>query len=559
MTEESTAQRRDTVQEQPEQAPPGWEKTQESLSASSGLSVLLVNGKQPPALVVSNNNSICQAFQSSRKHIQLCDPYCGNAHRRAVSTDAITYYRCHAGLHCFTMPVQIGMKDKLAVIGGRAFLTGADYRAMVDRVMAGDLQDLAANELFQNVIFTGREELDQLASRIAKATEDFSAEARGNSKATRPKQAEAPTPADEVQIELQRLRTELEQRALFTDSAQSFAERINSADPQKTYLAILKHLADLLKAERSSLLAFDEETNELMVEAAIGFPVALEDTPRIRPGEGIAGEVLRSGQPLLAKDMEGAGFAPAPPERRYETKSFISYPIIVAGRKIGVLNVADKIGGGAFDEIDLRLLEIIAPQMALAMDRAEWQEKASQFQLMSITDPLTGLLNRRYLEERLTEELNRSKRYNSETSFMMIDIDDFKHYNDRNGHQAGDLALQMTAQCLKSALRSADVASRYGGEEFCILLPQTPLKEASAIAERIRRRVERTRYPQGKLQPLGAVTVSIGLSAFSLTVDTAEKIIGTADSALYHAKGRGKNVVQYYVEPERSYRNVGKD
>jgi diguanylate cyclase (GGDEF)-like protein len=131
-------------------------------------------------------------------------------------------------------------------------------------------------------------------------------------------------------------------------------------------------------------------------------------------------------------------------------------------------------------------------------------------------------------------------------SFMMIDIDDFKHYNDRNHHQAGDLALEMTAQCLKSALRSADVASRYGGEEFCILLPQTSLSEARIIAERIRRRVERTRYPHGKHQPLGALTVSIGISSLAPGLDTPETIIRAADRALYLAKERGKNRVEAY-------------
>src|SRR6267378_6179460 len=160
------------------------------------------------------------------------------------------------------------------------------------------------------------------------------------------------------------------------------------------------------------------------------------------------------------------------------------------GRKIGVLNLTDKMSGEPFNEVDLSLLDLVGPQIAIALERAEWQERATQFQLMSITDPLTGLLNRRYLEERLTEELNRSHRYNYSMSCLMIDIDDFKDYNDQNGHQAGDVALQITAHALKGALRSADVASRYGGEEFCILLPQTNLAEGGVIAERIRERIE---------------------------------------------------------------------
>jgi diguanylate cyclase (GGDEF)-like protein len=194
------------------------------------------------------------------------------------------------------------------------------------------------------------------------------------------------------------------------------------------------------------------------------------------------------------------------------------------------------------------LLEIIGPQIAVALERAEWQERATQFQLMSITDPLTGLLNRRYLEERLTEELNRSKRYSYSMSCLMIDIDDFKKYNDRNGHQAGDVALKITAHSLKAVLRSADIACRYGGEEFCILLPQTSVTEAGVIAERMRQKVTETDYPYGKSQPMGTVSISIGISTFARHIDTAESVIAAADRALYNAKRQGKNRIEFYVD-----------
>jgi len=128
----------------------------------------------------------------------------------------------------------------------------------------------------------------------------------------------------------------------------------------------------------------------------------------------------------------------------------------------------------------------------------------------------------------------------------MIDIDDFKLYNDRNGHQAGDRALEITAQCLRAALRKVDVASRYGGEEFSILLPQTTLQEAGVLADRIRRKILSAPFPHGKSQPLGAVTVSIGLSTFSASLDSAEAIVRAADRALYHAKSHGKNRAYAY-------------
>ena len=133
-------------------------------------------------------------------------------------------------------------------------------------------------------------------------------------------------------------------------------------------------------------------------------------------------------------------------------------------------------------------------------------------------------------------------------SCLMIDIDDFKHYNDANGHQAGDVALKITAHALKAALRSADVACRYGGEEFCILLPQTSLSEAGVIAERMRLRVAEKQYPFGKSQPFGNVTISIGISTLAKHIDTGEKIIAAADRALYAAKAQGKNRIEFYVD-----------
>lgn len=305
---------------------------------------------------------------------------------------------------------------------------------------------------------------------------------------------------------------------------------------------------ELLKAERASLWVFDEDSNEIGLRAAAGFSVPIDQVIPRRIGEGISGGVLETGKALVVSDLETAGFTTAPAERKYRTKSFICYPITMRGRKIGVLNVADKIGDDKFDDVDLSLLEILGPQIAVALEGAEWRERATQFQLMSITDPLTGLLNRRYLEERLTDELNRSERYDYAMSCLMIDIDDFKSYNDRNGHQAGDVALKMTAHALKAALRSADVACRYGGEEFCILLPQTSLSEAGVIAERMRQRVAEKEYPFGKSQPRGNVTISIGISTLGKYIDTGEKVIAAADRALYTAKSQGKNRIEFYAD-----------
>jgi diguanylate cyclase (GGDEF)-like protein len=542
-----------TPQEHREGAPSSWPETQDSLAESSALALLLVDGYQPPALVVSNNNSICHTLQSSPEHVKLCDPYCGAAHSKATKAGGMIEYKCHAGLTCFAKPVEIGGKRKLAVIGGRAFVKGLDYQQLMERFRTGDLQDIASEQVFANILFSEPQRLSELAERLDRAAHRLRAASSNGSKpnhvaAVEP--APAPAPDQDLESEVQRLRRELESRSRFANSLQHFLERISCADPGKTYSSIVSNSQELLQSERASLMVFDEAANSLVLKAANGLPTDPRSVLPVRAGEGVSGEVIDTGNAVMVTDVRVAGRKPAPPERKYKTHSFISYPIKIGGRKVGVLNVTDKSGGGTYDEVDLSLLEIIGPQVALALERAEWQERATEFQLMSITDSLTALPNRRYLEERLAEELNRSKRYDYPMSFLMIDIDDFKVYNDKNGHQAGDVALQITAHCLKGALRAADVASRYGGEEFCILLPQTGMVEAGAIADRIRQRVSTTEFPHGKAQPLGHVTISVGVSTFTKNIDTPENIIAAADRALYQAKSMGKDRTIFYGEKE---------
>ena len=545
-----------TPQERREEAPPAWLELQDSLAESSALALLLVDGHQPPAVVISNNNSICRTFQSSPEYVRLCDPYCGVAHARATEAGGTFEYKCHAGLSCFAKPVELGGKKKLAVIGGRAFVTSADYQRLMERFRTGDLQDIVSDEVFGNIIFSEPQRLEELAQRIDRAAARLgaaSSNGSGHVDAITTHSAgstPAPEPQPDLNDEIQRLRRELEYRVRFTNSLQHFLERISCTDPVKTYNSIVSNSKELLQSERASLMILDESANQLILKAASGLATDPDSVSAVRVGEGISGEVMHTGKPVMVTDLRMAGRKAAPAERRYKTNSFISYPIMIGGRKVGVLNVTDKTGGGAYDEVDLSLLEIIGPQVALALERAEWQERATEFQLMSITDSLTGLPNRRYLEERLAEELNRSKRYELPMSFLMIDIDDFKAYNDKNGHQAGDVALQITAHCLKGALRAADVASRYGGEEFCILLPQTAVAEAGVIADRIRQRVSTTEFPHGKAQPLGQVTISIGVSTFTKNIDSSENIIAAADRALYQAKSMGKDRIEFYGERE---------
>lgn len=336
-------------------------------------------------------------------------------------------------------------------------------------------------------------------------------------------------------LEVLRLREELRTKDDSKDSLREFSESIQTADTENIEQVIVAATAKLLKARKTSLLVFDESTGKLSVRAAIGANAAISG--ELHVGDRVAQKVFSAGRPLIG-DLSRAGIAPAPVERGYRTDSFISYPIRFGNRKLAVFNATDKISGDSYGENDLALLDAVAPQMAIALDREQLKKQSDELEQKSITDSLTGLFNRSYIEARLGEEFKRSQRHGYPMSFVMIDVDDFKSYNDSFGHIEGDQALKITADCLRNGLRAADVAARFGGEEFCILLPQTTLSEAKTIAERIRKRVEATAYPKRN------VTVSIGIAGFANNRTTPDQIIHAADIALYKAKSAGKNNVQ---------------
>lgn len=342
------------------------------------------------------------------------------------------------------------------------------------------------------------------------------------------------------ELEIIRLRQQLMKQSWRDSAYAKFNRSLAMVDTNHFWLGIMETAAELVKAGRGSLLVYDEKGENLVVRAAIGKKSDFIEGSKSEIGLRIAKKVWKNGRPLLVSDINKLGLDPAPADWEYSTGSFISYPLSIGKRRVGVLNVTDKTDGSLFGKMDLRLLKSIAPQLAVAIDRASLKNKAGEFEQLSVTDPLTGLLNRRYLEERLTEEIKRSDRHGYPMSFLMIDVDEFKSYNDTYTHPEGDKALQMVGHCIKDSLRDADVAARYGGEEFSILLPQTNLEEAKTIAERIREKIATTEFPNRQ------VTVSIGVTGASSSRDTAEAIISAADKALFEAKRKGRNNVQIY-------------
>jgi diguanylate cyclase (GGDEF)-like protein len=196
-----------------------------------------------------------------------------------------------------------------------------------------------------------------------------------------------------------------------------------------------------------------------------------------------------------------------------------------------------------FGPNETKFLTTLAQQAAMAVANAKlYQEKLK----LSVTDALTGLANRRKLESRLEQELDRAHRFDLLTSVLMVDIDHFKQYNDINGHLLGDRVLEKLAGLLESNTRKVDLVARFGGEEFVVLLPGQDKQTALVIAEKLRAAVERSHFPRMATQPTGHMSITIGVAAYPEDAQTPQELIDACDLALYAAKRSGRNRVILY-------------
>ncbi|MBP1624305.1 MAG: response receiver-modulated diguanylate cyclase [Acidobacteria bacterium] len=222
-------------------------------------------------------------------------------------------------------------------------------------------------------------------------------------------------------------------------------------------------------------------------------------------------------------------------------RSILCYPLVRRGEKIGIIELINKIGG-AFTREDAALIETMLDPLSVAIRTANRFEDADR---LTITDDLTQLYNYRYLMKYLEADVKRCLRYKKKVSLLFIDIDGFKRINDTFGHLAGSQALAEMGQVFKRIVRETDVVGRYGGDEFVIVLPETPLNGALAIAERIRKKVEECEFVAQNLSI--RLTVSLGVANCPKHTLTAEGLIKKADAAMYRAKELSKNSIKVAV------------
>lgn len=195
---------------------------------------------------------------------------------------------------------------------------------------------------------------------------------------------------------------------------------------------------------------------------------------------------------------------------------------------------------------------LIKDQTELVELQRSLEEKNKELSLISITDKLTDLYNRRYFDDTLEKEIGRTQRSGSSMSLIIFDVDKFKVFNDTNGHSAGDSLLTELAKVIKGNIRGSDVACRYGGEEFTIICPDTTPEQAYILAERIRYAVKNHPFLHREKQPFGFVSVSIGIANYPGHTTNSKKLLEMADSALYLSKENGRNQTTVFQEEVNS-------
>jgi two-component system cell cycle response regulator len=261
-----------------------------------------------------------------------------------------------------------------------------------------------------------------------------------------------------------------------------------------------------------------------------------------------------SGQPVLVEDLdthllyEGVRNVWGIEGIEVPIRSVIALPFSIDRGQYGVFLVRRTRDQERFGPADLEFAQAVITAAVAVIQRAQMVESTmadnARLEQLAQTDPLTQLLNRRALTERITAEMERALRYDSTMALLMIDLDHFKRVNDTYGHLVGDDVLRDVAQLLSDTIRSADIVARYGGEEFLVLLPETDDAGAESFADRLRCAIETHPFASDSLAEPLRLTASIGVAVYPATrIESVEDLFARADAALYRAKADGRNRV----------------
>jgi len=352
--------------------------------------------------------------------------------------------------------------------------------------------------------------------------------------------AELANTMNEMASSLDEAKKELDRRLLELYTLYNVSKVLNTTfETEQLLLKLVSDISKNLDVNRVMIMLLEEKTQELYSASFTGFEKEGLKEVRRKIGEGFYGLVAQTGTGRLIKDVDPELDLAKEDILSPDIRSIIAVPF---GRRDKILGLmcAFKDRPGTFEWHDLELFRAVAEQVGVALENSRLYQETK---LMAITDGLTGLHNHRFFRDQLDIELEKARRYVRNLSLIILDIDHFKHYNDAHGHPRGDELLRTLAELLRKIVREPDIPCRYGGEEFSIILPETAKDAALALGERIRKAISDHPFPFRETQPMGTISVSIGVSTFPADDKEMDGLINKADDALYMAKGEGRNKV----------------
>lgn len=319
---------------------------------------------------------------------------------------------------------------------------------------------------------------------------------------------------------------------------------INSDDLHYVLPTVMRRIKEHLGVRAWIILLSDPSNSTLkFFDVSVRKKKSFRDIS-LKPGEGIAGWVLEKGRPVIVNDIseDGRFHDEASLHKTLETASLMCVPIPGKGTVAGVVELINKTEG-EFSGDDIAFMARASGHIGLALEKASLYQKMTE---LAVTDDLTKLFNTRYLHRTIDVELERCNRSNTSVSLIFMDLDYFKNINDRYGHLVGSKVLVEVGQLLLKKLRSVDVVARYGGDEFVIVLPQTSLKFASQIAERLRRGIAETVFLKDSGYNI-RITASFGVASYPERAKSKEELIRLADEAMFKVKYHTRNGVYVIV------------
>ncbi|HJV33584.1 diguanylate cyclase [Geomonas sp.] len=317
---------------------------------------------------------------------------------------------------------------------------------------------------------------------------------------------------------------------------------VSTLDLDTVLQAILSSAMGLVETPAGSIALYFESKRELSLHAHHGLSSEFVKMERwsMTPG-GLSEQVLKAGEIFFVEDTEKTPFFNNPIAIKEGIRSLVCVPLTYQGRMVGILYLNDFVAR-SFDHDKVNLLSILASFAAMAINNATLHKRTK---VLAITDSLTGLHNHRYFKHFFKQEMGRARRYHKPFSVIMLDVDNFKDYNDSFGHATGDDLLRLLGGLILQTVRGVDVAFRYGGEEFIVLLPETKLENALLAAERLRKAIEGGTAKHLVGTATRGVTVSIGVASYPDNADNMDELFNIVDSLLYRAKRCGKNKIYH--------------